>query len=176
MAVECRHDLRHNNAVRKPLPEKHQLIGKRGAADERNTRIDHAREEIPCLLDEFRRGTIGRHHDHGSYRNTALAQLIDGFVDVDGVALIVEAQNCVLVSAESTNGFRYAAETGVTVGVLLREDRNLARLQSLHLHQILNSGSGFFGVARAIVEHVTVWRIAPEEAGASERTEEDHLA
>ena len=176
MAIERRHDLRHDNAVCKPLPEKHQLVGKRGAADERDTRIDHAREEIARLLDEFRRGTIGRYHDHGSDRNTALAQLVDGFVDVNGVTLVVEAQNRVLIAAEGTYGLRHAAEARVAVGVLLRKDRDLAWLQPLHLHQILDGGSGFFGIAGAIVEDVAIRRIAPEQAGTGECTEEDHFA
>src|SRR5215470_3236923 len=160
MAVEGGHDLRHDNAACILLSKKHQLIGKRGAADERNARINHAREEIARLLDELRRGPIAWHHDHGPDRNAALAQLIDGIVDVDGVALIVEAQNRVLISAESTYGFGHTAESGITVSILLRKHGDLAWLQPFHLHEIVDCGSSFFRVAGAIVEHITVRRIA----------------
>src|SRR5215470_4038064 len=126
MAVEGGHDLRHDNAACILLSKKHQLIGKRSAANERDARIDHAREEIARLLDELRRGPIARHHDHGPDRNAALAQLIDGIVDVDGVALIVEAQNRILISTESTYCFRHTTEAGIAVSILLREYGDLA--------------------------------------------------
>src|SRR6476620_7118587 len=166
MAIERGHDLRYDNTACVLLSKKHQLIGKRSAANERDARIDHAREEIARLLDELRRGPIARHHDHGPDRNAALAQLIDGIVDVNGVALIVEAQNRILMSAESTYGFRHTAEAGITVGILLSKYGDLAWLQPFHLHQIVDCGCSFFRIAGTIVEHITVRRIAPQQSRA----------
>src|SRR5262249_5181139 len=46
----------------------------------------------------------------------------------------------------------------------------------LHLHQIVHHGAGLFCVTGSVIENISVWRIAPEQAGASERTEKQHLA
>ena len=106
-----------------------------------------------------------------------LRQCRDGVIHVHGVALITEPHDwAVGVPPQGTNGLFYAAEAGVSVRILLREDRDLLRREPLHFHQIVNHGGSFFGVAGAVVEHIAVGRIASEQAGAGERSEKQHLA
>src|SRR5215475_13348384 len=103
MAIKSRNDLRYDHSICESLAKQHQLVRQRGAAHERNTGVDHAREEISRLFNEFSRGPIGGHHDHGSYRNAALFELLDSVVHVDGVALVIEAQDRVVIAAERAN-------------------------------------------------------------------------
>ena len=105
-----------------------------------------------------------------------LFELRDGIVNIDSVALVMEPQNRILVTTQRTNCFGDAGEASVAVGILLRKDRDLVRPQSLHLHQIVHNGAGLFSVAGSVVENISVWRIAPEQAGAGERAEKQHLA
>jgi hypothetical protein len=60
--------------------------------------------------------------------------------------------------------------------ILLRKDRDLIRPQPLHLHQIVHNRACLFSVAGSIVKNISVWRVAPEQAGAGERAEKQHLA
>ena len=62
------------------------------------------------------------------------------------------------------------AKSGIAERILLREHCDLLRFQPPHFHQIANHRVGFLGVARTIVEHITVRRIVPQNACSRERT------
>src|SRR5262249_45070995 len=102
--------------------------------------------------------------------------MFDGIINVDGVALVVEPQNCLLITSQRTDRFSHTGETSIAVGILLGKDRDLVRPQSLHLHQIVYNGAGLFSVAGPIIENISVWRVASEQPGAGERAEKQHLA
>src|SRR5665811_476949 len=98
MAIDRRHDLRHDDPSCILLAQEHQLTGQRGAAHERNAGVDHVWVEIARLLDESRRGPISGDHDYRFYWEALPFELLDRLVHIHGVALVIEPQNCALVA------------------------------------------------------------------------------
>jgi hypothetical protein len=106
-----------------------------------------------------------------------LLQLCDGVLDVHGIALVTKPHNWgFIAAAQRTDRFFHAAEAGIAVRILLSKDGDLLQGEPPHFHQIAYHSRSFFGVAGAIVEHIAVGRIAFEQAGAGEGSEEQHLA
>jgi len=173
IARHGRHHLGHDDAVGVARAQQLQFFGKRGAADERDVRVDHLREDILGLLDEARRRPVGRNHHHRLDRLQRL-QLLDRLVDVHGVARVVEPDNGGVVDTHCAKRLGDALEAGISVGVLLREHGDLLRLQPADFHQIAHRRIGLFRIAGAVVEHITVGRVAAEDAGAGEGPEEQH--
>ena len=69
-----------------------------------------------------------------------------------------------------------AGKSGIAVRILLREHRDLPRLQPAYLDQVTDDGVGFLGIAGAVVEDVAIRRIVAQDIGAGERAEEQHPA
>ena len=68
------------------------------------------------------------------------------------------------------------AKPAVSVRILLGEDGDLVWPQPSHLHKVTHDGIRLLGVAGPIIEDVAIGWIAPEQAGAGERPEKQHLA
>src|SRR4029077_8870961 len=132
--------------------EQHQLIGQRRAADKGYVRIDHARKPVAGPLDEFGGGAVGRDHDDGPDLYLLGLQLVDRVVDLHRVALVVETQDGGVVDAERAECLGDAGEARVTIGVLLGEHGDLARLQPADLDQIVYGRGGLFRIAGAVIE------------------------
>ena len=109
-------------------------------------------------------------------RSLLQLQLVNRGVHVDGVSRVVEPKNGAIVRAHGAKRLGYSGKSEVTVGVLLREDRDLPRLQPAYLDQVSNDGVGFLDIARPVVEDVTIGRIVAQDVGAGEGAEEQHLA
>ena len=105
-----------------------------------------------------------------------LAQILHGRRDVDAVAGVAHVQDrSAGVLVERAQGFLHPGIAGVAEGVVLREDRDLVRLQSAHLDEIAHDGFGFLGVAGAIIEHIAVRRLVAQRPAARKCAEEDQL-
>src|SRR5262249_38273673 len=63
-----------------------------------------------------------------------------------------------------------------SVRILLSEDSDLSGLQAPDLHQVVDRGFGLLGIAGAVVEDIAVGGIVPEQAGAGECAEKQHVA
>src|SRR5262249_39343398 len=87
----------------------------------------------------------------------------------------VETQNLRGVAAQCSHRLDDSREAGVAVAVLLGEDRNLFRPQPPYLHQVLDDGVSLLGVARSVIENVAIGRLTPQQSGAGEGSEEQHL-
>ena len=74
------------------------------------------------------------------------------------------------------NAFATPANPASPYRILLREDRDLPRLQPAYLDQVSNDGVGFLNIAGAIIEDVTIRRVVAQDVGAGEGAEEQHLA
>src|SRR5262249_56446806 len=79
------------------------------------------------------------------------------------------------VARQGSHRLDDSREAGVAVAVLLGEDGNLFRPQSAYLHQVLDDGVRLLGVARSVIENVAIGRLAPQQSGAGEGSEEQHL-
>ncbi len=95
VAIDRRHDLRHDDPICKPFAQEHQLIGLRGAAYERNAGVNHVWILIARLLDEFRRGPMGWDHIHRFYWEALSFELLglelrDVRVYIHRIALVID--------------------------------------------------------------------------------------
>ena len=101
-------------------------------------------------------------------------QQVDGLVDLDGIARVVEPQDGAVVDTERAIRLGDAGKAGIAEIVLLGEHGDLPDRDAAHLHQIAHRGVGFLGIARTVVEDIAIRRIAAHDIAAGVGPEEQH--
>ena len=175
LALRQRHHLGDDHAFGHLAAIAHQLVGERLAAHEGNVAEDDVRPLRLHLVDELGGRLVRRHHHHRAHRMPAPQKCAHGLVHVAGVPLVTDAQDALRVAVVLAQHLRHAVEAGIAVAVLLGEDRDLVDRDPPDSHQIFHRGSRLLRIAGPVVEDVPIGRVAPQQAGAGERAEEEHL-